>query len=81
MSGIRLTGGQETAKALNDLARHQIITRLYTDILADMMVCDVEGWNKTEFIRILQDVINHFEIKEGDKANNGMEKDRPQRQG
>ena len=60
MNGGLIIPDKETAKALNDLARHQIITKLYADILADMMVCDIEGWNKTEFIRMLQDVINHF---------------------
>ena len=44
----------ETAKALNDLARHQMIKRLLLDILADLAVCEIEGWDKMEFITMLQ---------------------------
>lgn len=51
---------QEVAKALNDLARHQQITRLEADILSDMQVCDIEGWDKMEYIRMLQDLLNSF---------------------
>jgi hypothetical protein len=51
---------QEVAKALNDLARHQSITRLEADILYDMQVCDIEGWDKMEYIQMLQDLLNSF---------------------
>ena len=81
MNGGLIIPDKDTAKALNDLARHKAIVRILSDIRMDMEICDIEGWNKTEFIRMLQDVINHFEIKKGGKADNGMEKDRPQRQG
>ncbi len=32
----------DTARALNDLARHQMICRLYADILFDMQVSEIE---------------------------------------
>lgn len=48
------------SKALNRLARQQMIERLYRDILIDMAVCEIEGWDKMEYIKDLQEVINHF---------------------
>lgn len=47
-------------KALNTLARHRMIERIYRDILIDMTVCEIEGWDKMEYIKDLQEVINHF---------------------
>ena len=60
---------QEVAKALNDLARHQSITRLEADILYDMQVCDIEGWDKMEYIRMLQDLLNSFGGQDGKKGS------------
>lgn len=57
----------ETARAFNNLARHQMIKKIYSDILCDMTVCEIEGWDRLEYIKQLQDVLNHFKIK---KANN-----------
>lgn len=50
----------ETRYKFNQLARHQLIRKLYGDILADMMVCDLEGWDKTEYIKELYGVLEHF---------------------
>ena len=52
----------EVRVTLQKLARHQMITHLYRDILVDFAVCDVEGWDKTEYIRELQDLLNSFKI-------------------
>ena len=46
--------------AMQELARHQMITRLYADILVDMQVCEIEGWDKLEYLRTLKGIINHF---------------------
>jgi len=51
------------AKTLNDLARHKMILRLYQDILIDLTVCDIEGWDKKEYIRQLQELINNFKVE------------------
>ena len=48
----------ETARALNDLARHTAIVRLYQDILMDMQVCEIEGWDKTEFPKMIKEAVN-----------------------
>lgn len=50
-------------KTLNDLARHKMILRLYQDILIDLTVCDIEGWDKKEYIRQLQDLITNFKVE------------------
>ncbi len=58
--GVIIEGGKENARALNDLARHQQIARLYQDILIDLYICEVEGWDKMEYINMLKDLINSF---------------------
>ena len=50
MSGGIEIPDKETAIALNTLARHQAIRRLYQDILFDLQVCEIEGLDKTEYI-------------------------------
>ena len=45
---------EDTRKALNDLARHRMIHRILADIRIDMEVCEIEGWDKLEYIRTLQ---------------------------
>jgi hypothetical protein len=31
-----------------------------------MMVCEIEGWDKLEYLKQLKSVIEHFERKESD---------------
>lgn len=50
----------ETRRTLNDLARHKMILNLYNDIMVDLTICEIEGWDKMEYIKDLQEVINHF---------------------
>ena len=45
---------KETRKTLNDLARHRMIHRLLADIRIDLEVCEIEGWDKMEYIQTLQ---------------------------
>lgn len=45
---------EDTRKALNDLARHRMIHRILADIRIDMEVCEIEGWDKLEYVRTLQ---------------------------
>ena len=54
MSGSVLIPDKATAKALNDLARHQAIVRLLVDIRMDMEICEMEGWDKMEFVRMIR---------------------------
>ena len=64
--------GEGAANALNDAARHTAIVRLYQDIIFDMQVCEIEGWDKTEYIKMLHSAIDHFakklEEKNGENA-------------
>lgn len=59
MSGV-IIQDKETAKELNDLARHQRILQLEQDILMDMQICEIEGWDKLEYITMLRELINGF---------------------
>lgn len=59
MSGVVLVpDNQETRRAINTLARHEMIVKLLADINRDMMVCDIEGWDRMEYINMLRDIIN-----------------------
>lgn len=58
MSGVVLDGNPQTPKALNDLARHQMILKLLQDIRTDMMICEFEGWDKMEFLNMIKDTVN-----------------------
>ena len=68
-SRTMITEDEDTRIALNDLARHQTIYKLYRDILIDMVVCEIEGWDKLAYLKLLKDIIEHFErraIADGD---------------
>lgn len=45
---------------LQQEARLAMICKLENDILADMMVCDIEGWDKMEYIRQIRNVVNSY---------------------
>ena len=60
MSGSVIIPDKETAKAINDLARHKAIVHLLHDIRMDMEICEIEGWDKMEYVRMIQELINSF---------------------
>ena len=63
MSGVVLKPDTpDTRYALQRLARLKMIVKLEADINADMTVCEIEGWNKREYIKQLQDLINRWEV-------------------
>ena len=63
MSGVVLKPDTpDTRYALQRLARLKMIVKLEADIEADMMVCEIEGWNKREYIKQLQDLVNRWEV-------------------
>ena len=45
-------------KAVNTLARKKFEERLLNDIRVDLMVCEIEGWSKTEYINELKRLID-----------------------
>lgn len=47
----------EYAKSINELARKRMELRLLADIRVDLMVCELEGWDKKEYLKELQKLI------------------------
>lgn len=59
-TGILFTAKE--ARAVNDYARQEMIRRLLADILLDLTICEIEGWDKKEYIRMLQGEINRIKV-------------------
>lgn len=59
---ILIPDTEDTRYQLQRKARLEMIVKLENDILMDMQVCKVEGWDKTEYIRQLQELLNGFKI-------------------
>lgn len=57
------------AKAVNTLARKKFEEQLLKDIQFDLMVCEIEGWNKKEYIKTLQKLLNSIDISNKKKSN------------
>lgn len=53
MNGGLIIPDKENARALNQLARHKMILRLLSDIRIDLEICEIEGWDKMEYITML----------------------------
>jgi hypothetical protein len=45
-------------KSVNELARKKFEMRLLADIRVDLMVCEIEGWDKMEYIEELKALMN-----------------------
>lgn len=52
-----------TRRAFNRLAREKMKLRLLADIRMDLMVCELEGWNKLEYLNELLALVQ--ELKKG----------------
>ena len=48
------------APSLNRLAREQMKLKLMQDIRADLIICEIEGWDKMEYINELNELVNSF---------------------
>ena len=58
MSGVQFVPDtEETRKKAQMLARHVAITKLLQDISMDMQICDIEGWDKTEYLRMIWEAL------------------------
>ena len=64
LNGTESISNNDIGKALNNLARHQTILRVLADIRLDMEICEIEGWNKTEYLDQLAALINSFRTNE-----------------
>ena len=57
------------AKTVNTLARKKFQEQLLKEIHFDLMVCEIEGWDKTEYIKELQKLLNGIDVKKKKKGN------------
>ncbi len=44
-------------RTVNELARQKFKQRILNDILVDLMICEIEGWCKLEYINELKNLI------------------------
>lgn len=58
MNGGLIIPDKKTAKALNDLARRTAILRILKDVRIDLEICEIEGWDKTEYIKQLKKLLD-----------------------
>ena len=57
MSDGLIIPDEETAKALNNIARHEMMLKLLNDIRVDLLICEIEGWDKKEYLEELKKMI------------------------
>lgn len=50
------------ARAVNNLARLKFQERILKEVLFDLMVCELEGWSKKEYIKELKNMLNSINI-------------------
>lgn len=48
------------APSINRLAREQMKLKLLADIRTDLIICEIEGWDKMEYINELNELVNSF---------------------
>lgn len=66
MAGIKFTPDTPaTRRAFNRLAREKMKLRLLADIRMDLMVCEMEGWDKLEYLDELLALVR--ELRKGGK--------------
>lgn len=49
---------EDERKVLNRVSREQMKLRLLADIRTDLIICEMEGWSKTEYLNELKELIN-----------------------
>lgn len=57
------------AKKVNILARRKMIIKLLNDIRVDLMVCEIEGWDKKEYIKEIRKLINSIDLSKKSNKN------------
>ena len=55
-----------TRRTFNLLAREKMKLRLLADIRADLMVCELEGWDKLEYLDELLALVQELRKKGGE---------------
>ena len=57
------------AKTVNTLARKKFQEKLLKEIHFDLMVCEIEGWDKKEYINELKKMLNGIDTSNKKKVN------------
>lgn len=52
-----MAADENNRRKIQELARHQYMNRMYAELLFDMQVCRMEGWDVFEYPRMLRDAI------------------------
>lgn len=60
---IPIDASPEMRHTFNQMCREEEKCKLLSWIQADIAVCELEGWKKTEYIEELQQLLNSFEVK------------------
>lgn len=60
---IPIDASPEMRHTFNHMCREEEKCKLLSWIQADIAVCELEGWNKTEYIEELQELLNSFKVK------------------
>lgn len=51
---------EQTLRKFNKLCREEMKKKLLADILVDLTICELEGWDKLEYLDDIKDLINGF---------------------
>lgn len=60
---IPIDASPEMRHTFNQMCREEKKCKLLSWIQADIAVCELEGWKKTEYIEELQELLNSFKVK------------------
>lgn len=52
-----MSADPDNRRKIHELARHQYMNRMYAELIFDMQVCKMEGWDVLEYPRMLRDAI------------------------
>lgn len=52
-----MAADENNRRKIQELARHQYMNRMYAELLFDMQVCRMEGWDVFEYPRMIRDAV------------------------
>lgn len=68
------TGIKFPAKTVNQLARLKFKEQILKDILFDLTVCELEGWDKKEYINEIKKLLSSIETTPKKSSNTSQQK-------
>ena len=51
------------ARTVNELARQKFKQKILNDVLVDLTICEIEGWNKMEYINEIRELISGIGVR------------------